>query len=136
MNTFARLDREYVGYSLTPVDALGRLAIESLAGYFRSHPLTSERLAQLQKVVVQSGLSSSQSTVPFRPEILAALRQISAGVTKSRRDAVRVSNQLPAATTFRSVGLPVRIGTGQCENLKRPGYPQHLGLASADGLNI
>jgi len=83
MNTFARLDREYVGHSQTPVDALGRLAIESLAGYFRSHPLSSERLAQLQKVIVQSGLPSSQNTVPFGPEILAALRQVSARVNKS-----------------------------------------------------
>ena len=65
MNTFARLDREYIAHSQTPVDALGRLAIESLSGYFRSHPLTSERLAQAEKVIAQAGLPSRQTTVPF-----------------------------------------------------------------------
>ena len=73
MNTFVRLDREYVARSQTPVDALGRLAIESLQGYFRSHPLSSERLAQLQKVIVQSALATGQNTLPLPSEIHADL---------------------------------------------------------------
>jgi predicted Zn-dependent protease len=74
MNTFARLDREYIAQSQTPVDALGHLAIESLSGYFRSHPLTSERLAQVDKLIAQAGLHSSQVTVPFPSKIQAMLR--------------------------------------------------------------
>jgi predicted Zn-dependent protease len=74
MKTFARLDSEYIAQSQTPVDALGRLAIESLSGYFRSHPLTSERLAQVEGVVAQAGLPSSQATVPFPSKIEALLR--------------------------------------------------------------
>ena len=74
MNTFARLDREYIAQSQTPVDALGQLAIESLSGYFRSHPLTSERLVQVEKVIAQARLPSSQVTVPFPPKIETLLR--------------------------------------------------------------
>ncbi len=39
MNTFLRLDREYVAHSQTPVDALGRLAVESLARLFPFSPV-------------------------------------------------------------------------------------------------
>lgn len=65
MNTFLRLDEEYVTHSQTPVDALSRLAIESLNGYFRSHPLPSERLARLERLIVQSGLPAKQPEIPF-----------------------------------------------------------------------
>jgi beta-barrel assembly-enhancing protease len=57
MNTFVRLDWEYIAHSQTQVDALGRLASESFSGYFRSHPLASEWLAQTDKVIAQAGLS-------------------------------------------------------------------------------
>jgi beta-barrel assembly-enhancing protease len=74
MNTFLRLDREYVPHSRTPVDALGRLAVESLAGYFRSHPLPSERLANAEKLIVVTGLPARQITVPFPSEVQSALQ--------------------------------------------------------------
>lgn len=74
MNTFARLDREYIAQSQTPVDALGRLAVDSLSGYFRSHPLTSERLAQIERLTAQAALHSSQVTVPFPSRIQALLQ--------------------------------------------------------------
>lgn len=74
MNTFARLDREYIAHAQTPVDALGRLAIESLSAYFRSHPMTSERLAQVEKVIAQAGLPARQRAEPFPPKVQAALR--------------------------------------------------------------
>lgn len=74
MNTFLRLDREYVAHSQTPVDALGRLAVESLAGYFRSHPLSSERLANAEKLIAITGLPAGQVTVPFPSEVQSALQ--------------------------------------------------------------
>lgn len=74
MNTFARLDREYIAQSQTPVDALGRLAVDSLSGYFRSHPLTAERLAQVERLIAQAGLPSIQATMPFPSKIQALLR--------------------------------------------------------------
>jgi predicted Zn-dependent protease len=69
MNTFMRLDREFVAHSQTPVGALTRLAVESLGAYFRSHPLPSERLVQLEKVIAQAGLRAGGATTPFPAEI-------------------------------------------------------------------
>ena len=74
MNTFLRLDREYVAHSQTPIDALGRLAVESLAGYFRSHPLSSERLAKAEKLIAVTGLPARQVTAPFPSEVQSALQ--------------------------------------------------------------
>jgi len=69
MNTFMRLDREFVAHSQTPVGALTRLAIESLGAYFRSHPLPSERLVQVEKVIAQAGLRTNGPMTPFPAEI-------------------------------------------------------------------
>jgi beta-barrel assembly-enhancing protease len=74
MNTFVHLDHEYIAHTQTPVEALGRLAVESLAGYFRSHPQTPERLAQTRRVIAQAGLPTKQDTVPFPSTIQAAFR--------------------------------------------------------------
>jgi beta-barrel assembly-enhancing protease len=74
MNTFLRLDREYVAHSQSPVDALGQLAVESLAGYFRSHPLSSERLAKVEKLIAETGLPARQVAVPFPSEVRSALQ--------------------------------------------------------------
>lgn len=69
LNTFIHLDGEYVAHSQTPVDALSRLAIESLAGYFRSHPMSSERLARVEKLIAQAGLPANQPKTPIPPEL-------------------------------------------------------------------
>jgi len=73
MNTFLRLNREYAAPSQTPVDALGRLAVESLVGYFRSHPLSSERLARAEKLIAVTGLPA-KVTVPFPSKVQSALQ--------------------------------------------------------------
>ena len=67
LNTFIHLDGEYVAHSQTPVDALSRLAIESLTGYFRSHPMSSERLARVEKLIAQAGLPANQPKTPIPP---------------------------------------------------------------------
>jgi beta-barrel assembly-enhancing protease len=49
--TFQRLYEEYHARIRTPQDELARVATETLEGYFRSHPLPSERIAQIQKMI-------------------------------------------------------------------------------------
>jgi tetratricopeptide (TPR) repeat protein len=59
--TFGRLYNEYATKSKTPQEELSRVAQQTLAGYFRSHPLPSERVAQIQKLIASEGW-------PARPE--------------------------------------------------------------------
>jgi beta-barrel assembly-enhancing protease len=53
--TFARLQREYQTKAKTPEEELTRLAGQTLEGYFRSHPLPSERIAQVKKMIPSEG---------------------------------------------------------------------------------
>jgi predicted Zn-dependent protease len=65
MNTFIRLDDQYVRRSETPAGALTRIAIEGLEGYFRSHPLPSERLVRVRTLIAEEGLKPDQPTIPL-----------------------------------------------------------------------
>ena len=49
--TFQRLYDEYQGRAKTPQDEVASVALQTLSGYFRSHPLPSERIAQVQTLV-------------------------------------------------------------------------------------
>jgi predicted Zn-dependent protease len=53
--TFARLYQEYQGKAKTPQEELSRVAEQTLEGYFRSHPLPSERIAQIQRLIASEG---------------------------------------------------------------------------------
>jgi beta-barrel assembly-enhancing protease len=53
--TFARLYEEYESRAKTPQEELSRVAQQTLEGYFRSHPLPSERIAQVQKLIASEG---------------------------------------------------------------------------------
>ena len=52
---FARLYKEYETKAKTPEEELSRVAQQTLEGYFRSHPLPSERIAQVQKLIASEG---------------------------------------------------------------------------------
>ena len=65
---YAKLHREYVIHAESPEEELSELAIQSLQGYFRSHPLLSERLAQANSVIAQEGWWDRQKQKPFRIE--------------------------------------------------------------------
>ena len=69
MNTFIRLHHEYVSRSQTPADALTQLAIESLAGYFRSHPQPSERLSRLNDLISEAHLGANKRLTPISSAI-------------------------------------------------------------------
>jgi len=65
---FSQLHNEYVIHAQSPEDELSQLAIQSLQGYFRSHPLPSERLAQANRVIAQEGWQDRKQQKPFRVE--------------------------------------------------------------------
>jgi len=52
---FSKLHQEYIIHAQSPEEELTELAIQSLEGYFRSHPQPSERLAQANALIVQEG---------------------------------------------------------------------------------
>ncbi len=65
---FGKLHREYIIHAQSPEQELSELAIQSLAGYFRSHPQTSERLAQINALIAQEGWQDRKTEKPFRVE--------------------------------------------------------------------
>lgn len=65
---FAKLHQEYVIRARSPEEELSQLAIQSLQGYFRSHPLPSERLAQANRMIAENGWQRQSTQKPFRVE--------------------------------------------------------------------
>jgi beta-barrel assembly-enhancing protease len=65
---FAKLRKEYIIHAQSPEEELSELAIQSLEGYFRSHPQTSERLAQANALIAQEGWQDRKVQKPFRVE--------------------------------------------------------------------
>ena len=65
---FNELHAEYVIHAKSPEQELSELAIESLEGYFRSHPATSERIAQAERVIAEEGWQNRNYQKPFRVE--------------------------------------------------------------------
>jgi beta-barrel assembly-enhancing protease len=64
----AKLQKEYIIHAQTPEEELSELAIQSLEGYFRSHPQPSERLAQAKALIAQEGWQNRKVQKPFRVE--------------------------------------------------------------------
>jgi len=65
---FAKLHDEYVIHAQNPDQELTELAIQSLTGYFRSHPLPSERLAQANRIIAEQNWENRKTQKPFRVE--------------------------------------------------------------------
>jgi predicted Zn-dependent protease len=57
-----KLRREYVMHAETPADELSQVAVDGLTGYFRSHPLPSERLQQINDVIALDHLKNKSLT--------------------------------------------------------------------------
>lgn len=64
----AKLQKEYIIHAQTPEEELSELAIQSLEGYFRSHPQPSERLTQANSLIAQEGWQDRKVQKPFRVE--------------------------------------------------------------------
>jgi beta-barrel assembly-enhancing protease len=63
-----KLSNEYIIHAQTPEQELSELAIQSLEGYFRSHPQPSERLAQAQEVIAHQHWQDRTQQKPFHVE--------------------------------------------------------------------
>ncbi|ABF39613.1 peptidase M48, Ste24p [Candidatus Koribacter versatilis Ellin345] len=70
---FDELHRAYVIHAGSPPEELSQLAIETLSGYFRSHPLPSERIAQAMQVIAGHHLERQTKQTPMLPEIAQQL---------------------------------------------------------------
>jgi predicted Zn-dependent protease len=68
LERWTKLRSEYVIHAETPTGELSQLAIEGLNGYFRTHPLPSERLAQANEIIVQDHLPFNRHLKPFHVE--------------------------------------------------------------------
>ena len=68
LERWTQLYREYVIHAETPTDELGDVAIAGLEGYFRSHPQSSERLAQAREVIANDHLPTDRPLTPFHLE--------------------------------------------------------------------
>ena len=64
----AKLCDEYVIHARSPEEELSELAIQSLAGYFRSHPLPSERLDQINRLIAEEHWENRKEQKNFRVE--------------------------------------------------------------------
>jgi predicted Zn-dependent protease len=64
----AKLHKEYIIHAETPEQELSELAIASLGGYFRTHPLPSERLEQANRIIAEQHWESRSELKPFRLE--------------------------------------------------------------------
>jgi predicted Zn-dependent protease len=65
---FGKLHDEYIIHAQSPDQELTELAIQSLNGYFRSHPLPSERLAQANRLIAEQHWEDRKAQKPFRVE--------------------------------------------------------------------
>jgi len=64
----AKLHEEYVIHAPSLEQEISELAMQSLEGYFRSHPMPSERLAQANLLIAQNGWQNLTAQKPFRVE--------------------------------------------------------------------
>jgi beta-barrel assembly-enhancing protease len=65
---FAKLRSEYVIHAESPEEELSQLAIQSLEGYFRSHPQPSERIEQAQRLIAEQHWEGKKEQRSFRVE--------------------------------------------------------------------
>lgn len=65
---FNDLHAEYVIHAKSPEQELSQLAVQSLEGYFRSHPATSDRIAQVERVIAEEHWQDRTDQKPFHVE--------------------------------------------------------------------
>src|SRR5215469_1286511 len=65
---FNELHTEYVIHAKSPEQELSELAVQSLEGYFRSHPATYDRIAQVQRLIAEEHWQGRTDQKPFHLE--------------------------------------------------------------------
>ena len=66
--TFDQLYQPKMRRAQSPQEELSTLALQTLEGYFRSHPLPSERIAQIQKLISDEHWDSKTAEQPLEVE--------------------------------------------------------------------
>ncbi len=64
----SKLSDEYVIHARSPEEELSELAIQSLTGYFRSHPQPSERLERINQLIAEEHWENRKVQKPFHVE--------------------------------------------------------------------
>jgi len=64
----AKLHQEYIIHAQSPEEELSELAIQSLTGYFRSHPPPSERLDQINRLIAAEHWEDRTAQKPIPTE--------------------------------------------------------------------
>ena len=65
---FHEIQMERTVNAKSPQQELSELAIQSLEGYFRSHPPTSERIGQVEQIIADEHWQDRRTQKPFRVE--------------------------------------------------------------------
>ncbi len=97
---FQRLYDEYLNPAKTPQQELSEVTMQTIEGYFRSHPLPSERIAQIRNLIASEGW-------PLRPE-----RDLAVGYMfwTVRAKAALEAKKYPQAQQLATESLKVRPG--------------------------
>jgi predicted Zn-dependent protease len=70
---FEKLRQQYVLKAEDPTDELSKVALEGLVGYFRSHPLPEERIAQITEIIAsRKWPQPPERSLTVRPEEMQA----------------------------------------------------------------
>jgi len=67
-----QLHKEYVIHAGTPQQELAEVSVQALMGYFRSHPLASERLDAVNRLIEQRRWQDRKAQKPFHVEYFAS----------------------------------------------------------------
>jgi predicted Zn-dependent protease len=84
--TFDRLSHEQIARDRTPQGELSRLALQTLSGYFQSHPHLPERIAQVQEMIVNEHWENLSER---NLEIAAAFRPNGGDLSEHQRSPTR-----------------------------------------------
>lgn len=70
---FEKLRQQYVLKAEDPTDELSKVAVEGLVGYFRSHPLPDERIAQINEIIAdRKWPQPAERSLKVRPDEVQA----------------------------------------------------------------
>jgi predicted Zn-dependent protease len=69
MEAFERLYQETVAHSRTPHEELSSVAIQTLQGYFRSHPPNQERIDQIRQMIADNHWETLTKMKPLEVEV-------------------------------------------------------------------
>jgi beta-barrel assembly-enhancing protease len=91
--TFARLYDEQHVKAKTPQEELSQVALQTLEGYFRSHPLPSERIVEVQRLMASEGWTTRPERDLAVAYIFRTAKAQSALLAKKYPQAEQLANQ-------------------------------------------